>query len=365
MGKFRERMEKCREKMREGDADYVFLTPDANMYHVSGYSGEIHERHFFLVITSEDQFFFIPDLYEEQVRGETWIEDFRTWSDSENPRERLEEELAAGEEETVLLSEEMQARFTLDLMEIFPESDYGLAAEVFEDLRLRKDEEEIKRIRESSRIVDEVVEELREEGEEIVGKTEDEVAEIIEEKMDEKGGEKPSFNIVASSGPNGSKPHYEHGDREIQGGDPVVLDFGCYRNHYPSDQTRTLVFGGEPSEKFQSVFEVVKNAQRKALEKVKPGVKAKEVDRTARKVIEEAGYGENFIHRTGHGVGLEVHEPPYINQESSRKLEEGMVFSVEPGIYLEGEFGVRIEDLVLVTEDGCRRLNRSSRSWKC
>jgi Xaa-Pro aminopeptidase len=364
MEKFLQRMGKLRKKMKEKDVDYLFLTPDANMFYVSGYSGEIHERHFFLVISQETEFFFIPDLYEEQVRGETWIDDLRTWSDSENPREKLEEELEKDDVEKILVSEEMQARFTLDLRKIFPEADYGIAGEVFQQLRIRKEEEEVEKIRESSKIVDDVVEELRGMSEEFIGKTEDEVAEIIEEKMSEKGGEEPSFNTIASSGPNGAKPHYEHGDRKIQRGEPVVLDFGCFRDYYPSDQTRTLVFSGEPSEKFQKVFGAVREAQEAAVEKVAPGVEAKEVDRAARKVIEDAGFGKNFIHRTGHGVGLEVHEPPYINQENSRELEEGMIFSVEPGIYLEGEFGVRIEDLVVVTDDGCRRLNQSSRDWK-
>ncbi|MFB6116012.1 MAG: M24 family metallopeptidase, partial [Candidatus Nanosalina sp.] len=327
---FRNRMEQCREKMQEKDVDYIFLMPDANMFYVSGYEGEIHERHFFLVISQQDDFFFLPELYEEQVRGDTWIENFCTWADSENPAEELEKIIEKEDTEKILLSEDMQARFTLDLMKIFPDAEYSLAGEIFEELRIRKNTEEVERIRESSAVVDEVVEELREMGEEVVGKTENELAEIIENKMDEKGGKTPSFNTIASAGANGAKPHYEHGNRKIQEGDPVVLDFGCYMNHYPSDQTRTLVFEGEPSQKFQEVHETVREAQQKAFEKIEPGVEAREVDRAARKVIEDSGYGEEFIHRTGHGVGLEVHEPPYINQENTRKLEQGMIFSVEP-----------------------------------
>lgn len=365
MEKFRERIQDCREKMRRKGVDYIFLTPDANMYYVSGHSGEIHERHFFLVISKDREFFFVPDLYEEQVREETWIEEFSTWSDSENPREELGKELDTEKAGKILVSEEMQARFSLDLMKIFPDADFHLAGEVFQDLRVRKKEEEIEKIRECSRIVDEVVEELREKGEEVIGMTENELAGMIEKKMIRKGGEEPSFGTIASSGPNGSKPHHEHSERKIQEGGPVVLDFGCYMDHYPSDQTRTLVFDGDPSEKFQEAFEAVREAQKAAVEKVEPGVEAREVDRAARKIIEDAGFGEKFIHRTGHGVGLEVHEPPYINQENSRELQEGMVFSVEPGVYIEDEFGIRIEDLVVVTEDGCRRLNRSSRDWRC
>ena len=362
---FKDRMRNCRQIIEDKDVDYVFLTPDSNMYYVSGYDGKIHERHFFLVISQDEKFFFIPELYEEQVKNNTWIDEFETWSDSENPREKLERKLDAEKSGKILFSENMQSRFLLDLTNIFSDADYGLAGEVFENLRITKNREEIQCIRESSKILDEVVEEIRRIEEEIVGQTEDELAEIIEEKMFDKGAEKTSFNTIASSGQNGAKPHYEHGEKTIESGEPVVLDFGCYMDHYPSDQTRTLVFGNEPSEKFKEVHEIVREAQQTAVEKVEPGVKAKEVDRAARKVIEEAGYREEFIHRTGHGVGLEIHEPPFINQENSRELEEGMVFSVEPGIYIEGEFGVRIEDLVVVTEDGCERLNRTDRTWKC
>jgi len=365
MNKFKDRMSKAQDKMQENDVDYVFLTPDSNMYYVSGYEGEIHERHFFLVISQSQSFFFVPDLYEEQVRDDTWIKDVRTWSDSENPRKELGEILNGSNSGKVLVSEQMQARFLLDLKKIFSEADFELAGEVFEQLRLRKSSEEVERIKESSKIADEVIKDLREMNEEIVGKTEEELADLIKEKMSEKGGEEPSFTPTASSGPNGAKPHYSYGEEIIEKGEQVVLDFGCYKDHYPSDQTRTLVFGGEPSEKFKEVHETVRKAQQKAVEKVKPGVKAKEVDRAARKVIEDAGYGDKFIHRTGHGVGLELHEPPFINQENNRELEEDMVFSVEPGIYIEGEFGVRIEDLVVVTEDGCDRLNKTDRSWKC
>ena len=362
--KFRDRMQKAQDKIQGNDVEYVFLTPDFNMYYVSGYEGEIHERHFFLVISQDESFFFVPDLYEEQIRDDTWIKDIRTWSDSENPRERLGEELEEQDPDKVLVSEEMQARFLLDLRKIFSDAEFRLSGEVFEQLRLRKSHEEVDKIRNSSKIADEVIEDLRKMNEEIIGMTENELADVIKDKMSEKGGEEPSFTLTASSGANGAKPHYSHGEEIIEEREPVVLDFGYFKDHYPSDQTRTLVFDGEPSEKFKEVHEIVRKAQQNAVEKVEPGTKAKEVDKAARKVIKDAGYGKEFIHRTGHGVGLELHEPPYINQENSRELEEGMVFSVEPGIYIEGEFGVRIEDLVVVTEDGCKRLNKTDRSWR-
>jgi len=258
----------------------------------------------------------------------------------------------------------MPAVFTQGLREIFEEAEFGLSGHLTTEIRINKTEEELERLQESAEIADKVIGEIRDNKEEFVGRMENEVAEFIESKLKEFGGEEPSFNTIAASGSNGSKPHYEHGNRTIEKGDSIVLDFGCYKNHYPSDQTRTIVLPGEPSEKFKEVHEIVKQAQQKAFEKVEPGVKAKEVDKAARKLIENKGYGEKFIHRTGHGVGLDLHEPPFINQENERELERGMVFSIEPGIYVENEFGVRIEDLVVVTENGAKRLNKTERSWK-
>jgi Xaa-Pro aminopeptidase len=165
-------------------------------------------------------------------------------------------------------------------------------------------------------------------------------------------------------GPNGAKPHHGCGDREIRAGEPVVLDFGTRVDGYPSDQTRTLVFDGEPPAEYERVHETVRAAQAAAVEAVEPGVAAEAIDRAARDVIEDAGYGDAFFHRTGHGVGLDVHEEPYIVAGNDRTLEPGMVFSVEPGIYLDGRFGCRIEDLVVVTEDGCERLNDTDRGWR-
>jgi Xaa-Pro aminopeptidase len=263
-----------------------------------------------------------------------------------------------------LIEDEMPARFTLELMEIFDRAEIELISDLLGELRIRKSESEVKKLKRSAEIADRVVEEIRRRREEFVGEPEDKLAEFIESKMEEYGGEKPSFEVIASSGHNGAKPHYRHSEKVIEEGEPVVLDFGCYKDLYPSDQTRTLVLDGEPSEKLKEIHETVKKAQENAVEEVEPGIRAKEVDQAAREVIEDAGYGEQFIHRTGHGVGLDIHEPPFINQQNERVLEEGMVFSIEPGIYVEGDFGVRIEDLVYVTEDGCERLNKTDRGWR-
>jgi Xaa-Pro aminopeptidase len=191
------------------------------------------------------------------------------------------------------------------------------------------------------------------------GRREAEVAAEVAEALRRHGHRTTDFTIVGS-GPNGASPHHEAGERVIAEGDAVVLDFGGHLGGYCSDITRTVIVGEPPTE-FDRVHDVVRRAQQAAFESVRPGVRAEDVDRTARDVIDDAGYGQWFIHRTGHGIGLEAHEPPYIVAGNRTKLEAGMTFSIEPGIYLPDRFGVRIEDIVAVTADGARRLNDAPR----
>ena len=165
---------------------------------------------------------------------------------------------------------------------------------------------------------------------------------------------------MVGSGPNGANPHHEMSEKTIEDGDMVVLDFGGLKDGYGSDTTRT-VHVGEPTEEEREVHEVVRRAQEAGYQAVRPGVACQEIDRAARQVITEAGFGEYFIHRTGHGIGLTVHEPPYMIEGETRELEPGMCFSIEPGVYLPGRFGVRIEDIVTVTEEGGKRLNNTPR----
>jgi Xaa-Pro aminopeptidase len=351
---------------RDHDTDALVLFPSRNLQYLTGFEEDPGERHLLLFVPAEgDPVFLVPDLYAEQIRRETWIDDVRTWADEDNPTERVADvtddcSLDGGQ---ILVDDTMHARFTQDLREVLPSAEFGLASAVLSDLRVRKDDAEIDAMRRAGAAADAVIDDLREMDEAVVGMTEAELASEVADRLESHGGTGVSFEVIAGSGPNGAMPHHTHDGREIEAGDPVVLDFGTRVDGYPSDQTRTLVFGAEPSERVQEVHDVVRRAQQAGVEAVEPGVTAGEVDTATREVIEDAGFGDEFIHRTGHGVGLDVHEEPFIVEGSDRELEPGMVFSVEPGIYLPDEFGVRIEDLVVVTEDGCERLNHTGRGW--
>ncbi len=366
-GVFEDRTTECQAALAELDADAVVLSPGPNLYYLTGFWTHPEERHLLCFVTPDDAAFVVPELYEAQIRGASWVEDLRTWADDDDPTGLVEEtiaDLTIPADGQVLVDDRMWAQFTLDLRATLPEAEFGLASEVLTDLRIRKDEAELKRLREVAAITDEVSRRIRAMGGDAIGLTERELAAEIRTRLEERGGEEPSFETIVGSGPNGAMPHHTHGDRTIERGDPVVLDFGAWMDRYPSDQTRTVVFAGDPPPGFEDAFAAVREAQAAGVAAVEPGVEAGAVDRAAREVIEERGYGEQFIHRTGHGVGLDVHEPPYIVADSDRRLEPGMVFSVEPGVYLDGEFGIRIEDLVVVTETGVERLNDSPRGWE-
>ena len=226
-----------------------------------------------------------------------------------------------------------------------------------EELRRVKDEEELAKIAEASKLADKVWGWALERG--LAGRRERDVARAVEARIRELGGD-PSFPAIVAAGPNGALPHAEPGEREIGQGELVVFDMGAQVDGYCSDGTRTYATG-EPGEEARAVYEVVSQAQQAALDAIRAGVKGEDVDSAARKVIDDAGHGEHFGHALGHGVGIEVHEGPRLSQRSEDVLAPGEVVTVEPGIYLPGRLGVRIEDLVVVTEDGLRNLSPLSK----
>jgi Xaa-Pro aminopeptidase len=228
------------------------------------------------------------------------------------------------------------------------------AGGVVERLRRHKDDDELRAIAEAARLADQAYEWVFERG--VVGRTEREIMLDAHERMRELGADDPSFQAIVAAGENGAVPHHDSSQREVRAGELLLLDMGAIVDGYSSDCTRTVATG-EIDDEARTVYELLRSAQAAALDAIRAGVAGRDADSVARDPIVEAGYGEQFGHGLGHGVGLAVHEAPRLSQTSDQTLEPGDVVTVEPGIYLPGRFGVRIEDLVAVTDDGCRNLS--------
>jgi Xaa-Pro aminopeptidase len=258
------------------------------------------------------------------------------------------------------ISDSSWALHLLGLQRTLPRTSYVSLTDGLPMLRGVKDAAELERLAGAGAAADAAYEQIV--GVRFAGRRETEVAADLAGLLRAHGHSQVDFTIVGS-GPNGADPHHEADERVIADGDTVVLDFGGLRDGYGSDTTRTVSVG-EPSDEVREVHAVVARAQQAAFEAVRPGVECQAIDRVARRVITEAGFGEYFIHRVGHGIGVTTHEPPYLVEGETRRLVPGMCFSIEPGIYLPGRFGVRIEDIVTVTEDGGRRLNNTGRDLR-
>jgi len=341
----------------EGFAAAV-VGPSPDLVYLTGYDALGFERFTALVVRpGSDPVMFVPNLEVPLARGCPVGEaiEVRGWADVEDPYAAAAEMLPG--DGRIAVGDRMWASHLLGLQWQRPRTGFLPASTVLWRLRAVKDEEELAALARAGRAADETFRRLCEMRFE--GRREDEVAGDVRALLVETGHDRADFWIVGS-GPNGASPHHDPGGRTIRARDAVVLDFGGEIGGYYSDTTRTVVVG-EPPEGFEEIYDAVKRAQEAGVDAVRPGVAAQQVDRAARSVIEEAGFGERFVHRTGHGIGLEVHEPPYLVEGNGSALEPGMTFSVEPGIYLEGRFGARIEDIVAVTADGVDRLNRSTR----
>jgi Xaa-Pro aminopeptidase len=355
-----DRVVKAQELLAKSDFDLMALFPSSNMLYLSGFYDEPGERILLLLLPREgNPIFLAPKLYEEQIKQESPFQDVRIWKNSDDPMDLLQRTVAdfAPADAGVLVDDRMWAKFVLMLREALPKANFSLASRVMVPLRMQKTPDEIHYLEEAGAMADKAFEEIIRF--KLAGMTELAVATVLEEAMKKRGAEKIAFETLVASGPNSTLPHHRAGRRRIEPGDVVVLDYGCRIRGYCSDITRTIVCR-KPSKEIQAIYEIVERAQEKAVQAIRPGVKAEEIDGTARQEIAKAGYGERFIHRTGHGIGLDVHEEPYIAEGNELELQEGMTFSVEPGIYLPGRFGIRIEDILVVTKTGAQRMNRST-----
>jgi Xaa-Pro aminopeptidase len=356
-----DRLVRAQAAAKAAGIDALLITPGPDLMWLTGYDAVALERLTCLVLPADGEPFLVCPRLElssaaASPAGGLGIE-LTPWEETEDPYALIAERLGAPR--VTGLANRMWAEQVLRFRSTLP-AEQVPASLVLADLRMRKDAAEVAALREAGQAIDRVhrrmPEFLR------VGRSEREVGRLIAQAIIEEGHERVDFTIVAG-GPNGASPHHETGDRVLQSADVVVVDIGG-TNHagYCSDCTRTYVLGEAPAE-FRDYYAVLLDAQVAACEQARPGVTAESVDRAAREVIDKGGYGAAFLHRTGHGIGVETHEHPYIVEGNDAVLEPGMAFSIEPGIYLSGRHGARIEDIVVVTEDGIERLNTTDRDY--
>jgi Xaa-Pro aminopeptidase len=355
---FADRLRRAAEQSRASGIGGLIVTPSADLEYLLGYEAPLMERLTALVVRPDaSSVLVVPRLEQPRAQASPagGLVEFAVWADGEDPYDLVRTIVPGGG--SYGLADTMWAMHVLGLQDSLAGSSFVLASVVLSKLRIRKDPGEIDLLARAGRSADESFARIAQET--LAGRTEQDVSRTLARYLVETGHDLGDFGIVGS-GPNGASPHHEAGPRVIQPGDTVVLDFGGRASGYFSDITRTVSVG-EPAGEVKEVHEIVREAQEAAFRAARPGVPAQDVDRAARTVISDAGYGHAFIHRTGHGIGLQVHEPPYIVDGNTEPLEPGMCFSIEPGIYLDGRFGVRIEDQVAVTEDGAVRLNNAPR----
>lgn len=344
---------------RAAGLDGVLVTPGPDLVWLTGYRPTaITERLTMLLLTPDrEPTLLVPTLERPDAEGAVGAAaaTLVDWSDGADPYDAVRALLRP--EGRYGVSDNAWALHLLGLQAALPGASYDALTRALPMLRAVKDANELARLAAAGAAADATYEEIVQVR--FAGRRETEVAADLADLLRRFGHEQVDFTVVGS-GPNGANPHHEAGDRVIEVGDCVVLDFGGLLAGYGSDTSRTVCVG-EPSAEIRAVHEVVRLAQQAGVDAVRPGVACQEVDRAARAVITEAGYGPQFIHRTGHGIGVTTHEPPYMIEGEELPLVPGMCFSVEPGVYLAGRFGVRIEDIVTVTADGGRRLNTTAR----
>lgn len=345
--------------LKEHNIDAAFITTPDNVFYVSGFRSNPHERLLgVLVFPDAEPLMILPQMEVPDAKNAGWNFDVVGHQDTDQPWQLLKQAIENKKitpsqiaiEKSHMTVERLEA-----IQELYPDVTFTRLDDQLNSMRVVKDANELAILREAAAYADYAIEvgvsEIAE------GKTELEILTAIELALKKKGISHMSFDTMVLSGPKTASPHGKPGDRKIQKGDLVLFDLGVIYKGYCSDITRTVAFG-EPSHKQKEVYETVRKAEQAAVDAVKPGVKAMELDKIARDIITEAGYGEFFTHRLGHGLGISVHEFPSVTGNNEMELIEGMVFTIEPGIYDPSITGVRIEDDVVVTKDGVEVLTK-------
>ncbi|MBM7653146.1 M24 family metallopeptidase [Neobacillus cucumis] len=354
-----QRLIKLQTWMKENEIEVSFLTSSENVFYLSGYFTDPHERLLALVVFQEKEPFLVcPAMEVPDAKRSSWEHEIIGYSDIDNPWELIFKSIQNRNHpilKVAIEKEHMNVERYEQLLGLFPKASFISAEEKLRMLRMIKDAKELKIIEEACALADYAVEfganEIKE------GKTELDILNALEYAIKQKGVTEMSFSTMVLTGTNAASPHGTPGQTKIQKGDLVLFDLGVVVDRYCSDITRTVAFG-DINDKQKEIYDTVLKAQLAAIEASKPGVRAAEVDLTARRIISDAGYGEFFPHRLGHGLGISVHEYPSLTETNGLIIEEGMVYTIEPGIYVPNVAGVRIEDDVFITADGAAILTK-------
>jgi Xaa-Pro aminopeptidase len=350
-----DRVERVRAAMVDQDVDVLLLSVGPDLPYLTGYEAMPLERLTMLVLPRDgDATLVVPRLEAPRVVEQPDVFTILPWTETEDPV-AIVAGLAKGAD-VAAIGDHTWARFLVDLLGAMPATAFRRASGVISPIRMRKDPHEIAALRAAGAAADRVATQLQAGEIPLAGRTEAAVSADLSNRLLAEGHDRVNFAIVAS-GPNGASPHHHASDRVIQRGDVVVCDFGGRLDGYCSDITRTVAVGPPPGE-VADAYAVLLEAQQAAVAAAVVGTPCEEVDAVARRIISAAGFGDRFIHRTGHGIGMEEHEDPYIVQGNALALAPGHAFSVEPGIYTPGRWGMRLEDIVVATADGPDAMNR-------
>jgi Xaa-Pro aminopeptidase len=360
---FVERLERVRTAMRAQAVDVVLLSVGADLPWLTGYDAMPLERLTMLVVPADaDATMLVPGLEVPRVIPRPDIFKIEGWGETDDPVARTAE--LVGPARSIAIGDQTWARFLVELLPLLPQASWRRASEIVGPIRAVKDTAEIDALRQAAQGVDRVAAALQAGEIPLVGRTEADVSAEIGRRILAEGHERVNFAIVAA-GSNAASPHHHAGSRVIQAGENILFDFGGttpsgeHGPGYCSDISR-CVFTGEPPAEFGELYSVLQDAQAQAVAAATVGMPAEEVDGVARRLIAEGGYDGYFIHRIGHGIGVEAHEDPYLVSGNDAPLAAGNAFSVEPGIYVPDRWGARIEDIVVATEDGPVALNQAS-----
>ncbi|MFD1673436.1 M24 family metallopeptidase [Alicyclobacillus fodiniaquatilis] len=352
------RQTRLREQLAAADVAAILLTHPACFYYFTGVGLETGERAAALIVRRDGE---VRAVAHEMFRSPVSAMQVPTtyWSDGDSPYPLIVQAIGA-QSGQLAIDGAWQARHLLALQADLPAALQTVAGDGFiEAVRVVKDEVELQELLHASKQADEVVQRLARQF--AAGQTEKEIANRLAQLWEEVGAEGMSFPPIVGVGANGAEPHHEPDRTKLQAGTTLIVDTGGIHNLYCSDITRTFVIG-EATQEVRTVYELVLAANLAGIAAAKPGVTLGHVDEVVRKVITDGGYGPYFNHRTGHGVGLDIHEAPFVMAGNQQVLEPGMVMSIEPGVYLPGKFGVRIEDLIVITEEGAKTLNSAPKT---